>query len=159
EATRRLAERGPRPAVIILTTFRDDAYVFRGLAAGARGYLLKDVDHKALAGAVRTVAAGGALLGPEITAQMLPHLGRLAGEVEASKPAATPAPAERLAFLTERERAILVLLARGRTNQEISEALLISVGTVKNHISNILSKLGVRDRTQAALWAQQQGLG
>lgn len=159
EATRRLAERGPRPAVIILTTFRDDAYVFRGLAAGARGYLLKDVDHKALAEAVRTVAAGGALLAPEITAQMLPHLGRLAGEVEARKPAATVGPAERLAFLTERERAILVLLARGRTNQEISEALLISVGTVKNHISNILSKLGVRDRTQAALWAQQQGLG
>lgn len=159
EATRRLAERGPRPAVIILTTFRDDTYVFRGLAAGARGYLLKDVDHKALADAVRTVAGGGALLGPEITAQMLPHLGRLAGEVEGSKPATSPATPERLAFLTERERAILALLAQGRTNQEISDTLLISVGTVKNHISNILSKLGVRDRTQAALWAQQQGLG
>ncbi|MCS6881688.1 MAG: response regulator transcription factor [Oscillochloridaceae bacterium] len=159
EATRRLAERGSRPAVIILTTFRDDAYVFRGLAAGARGYLLKDVDHKALADAVRTVAAGGALLAPEITAQMLPHLGRLAHEVEGSKPAAMPAPAERLAFLTERERDILALLARGRTNQEISETLLISIGTVKNHISNILGKLGVRDRTQAALWAQQHGLG
>ncbi len=159
EATRRLTERGPRPAVIILTTFRDDVYVFRGLAAGARGYLLKDVDHKALAEAVRTVAAGGALLAPEITAQMLPHLGRLAGDLEGSKPTAPSAPTERLALLTERERAILALLAQGRTNQEISEAMLISIGTVKNHISNILSKLGVRDRTQAALWALQQGLG
>ncbi|NWF81613.1 MAG: response regulator transcription factor [Chloroflexi bacterium] len=158
EATRRLAERGPRPAVIILTTFRDDEYVFRGLAAGARGYLLKDVDHRALAEAVRTVAAGGALLDPEITAQLLPHLGRLAGERPATTPVASPAQAARLALLTAREQAILAMLAQGHTNQEISAALLISVGTVKNHISNILSKLGVRDRTQAALWAQQQGL-
>lgn len=157
EATRRLTERGPRPAVIILTTFRDDEYVFRGIAAGARGYLLKDVDHKALAAAVRTVAAGNALLDPEVTAQILPYLGRLA-----SMPTERPTPAaaadDRLALLTERERAILALLAQGQTNLEISEAMMISVGTVKNHISNILSKLGVRDRTQAALWAHQHGL-
>ncbi len=157
EATRRLAAAGPRPAVIILTTFRDDEQVFRGLAAGARGYLLKDMDHKALADAVRTVAAGGALLHPEITAQLLPHLGRMADEARAQ--AAPPAQPERLALLTERERAILELLARGSTNQEISVGLLISVGTVKNHISSILSKLDVRDRTQAALWARRHGLG
>ncbi|NTU80003.1 MAG: response regulator transcription factor [Chloroflexales bacterium] len=157
EATRRLTAVGPRPAVIILTTFRDDEQVFRGLAAGARGYLLKDMDHKALADAVRTVAAGGALLHPEITAQLLPYLGRMAGEGHA---AATPAPQpERLALLTERERSILAMLAQGRTNQEISDGLAISVGTVKNHISSILSKLDVRDRTQAALWARQHGLG
>jgi DNA-binding NarL/FixJ family response regulator len=157
EATRLLAARGPRPAVIILTTFRDDEQVFRGLAAGARGYLLKDMDHKALADAVRTVAGGGALLHPEITAQLLPHLGRMAGD--APPVAAAPAEPERLALLTERERAILDLLARGSTNQEISDGLLISVGTVKNHISSILSKLDVRDRTQAALWARRHGMG
>lgn len=156
EATRLLAAKGPRPAVIILTTFRDDEQVFRGLAAGARGYLLKDMDHKALADAVRTVAGGGALLHPEITAQLLPHLGRMAGD---GAPAPEPAEPERLAILTERERAILALLARGSTNQEISDGLLISVGTVKNHISSILSKLDVRDRTQAALWARRHGIG
>ncbi len=157
EATRRLTAAGPRPAVIILTTFRDDEQVFRGLAAGARGYLLKDMDHRALADAVRTVAAGGALLDPAITAQLLPYLGRMAST---SQPVAAPAPQpERLALLTERERAILALLAQGQTNQEISDGLSISVGTVKNHISNILSKLAVRDRTQAALWARAHGLG
>lgn len=159
EATRRLAERGSRPAVIILSTFRDDEYVFRGIAAGARGYLLKDVDHKALAEAVRTVAAGGALIDPEITAQLLPHLGRMANERPPAAAAPVPPQVERLALLTERERDILAMLALGRTNHEISEAMVISVGTVKNHISSILSKLGVRDRTQAALWAQQHGLG
>lgn len=157
EATRRLAERGPRPAVIILSTFREDEHVLRGLAAGARGYLLKDVDHRALAEAIRTVAGGGALLHPEITAQLLPHLGRLATTTPAEPP--RPVQSERLALLTERERSILGMLAKGRTNQEISDLMAISVGTVKNHISTILSKLDVRDRTQAALWALQQGLG
>jgi DNA-binding NarL/FixJ family response regulator len=156
EATRQLSAQGPRPAVIILSTFRDDEHVFRGIAAGARGYLLKDVDHRALAEAVRTVAGGAALLAPEITAQILPHLGRLGAQTPAPQPAAQ---AERLALLTEREREILAMLAQGRTNNEISQAMAISVGTVKNHISSILSKLDVRDRTQAALWAQQQGVG
>ena len=141
--------------MIILTTFRDDTHVLQGLAAGARGYLLKDMDHKMLADAVRTVAAGGALLNPEITAQLLPHLGRI------TPPAASAAPADptRLALLTERERTILTMLAQGSSNQEISTILALSVGTVKNHISSILSKLDVRDRTQAALWARQHGLG
>jgi DNA-binding NarL/FixJ family response regulator len=159
EATRRLAAAGPRPAVIILTTFRDDAQVFRGLAAGARGYLLKDMDHKALADAVRTVVAGGALIHPEITAQLLPHLGRMAAEAQSPPSPAEPVEPERLAILTERERAILAMLAQGSSNQEISASLVISIGTVKNHISNILSKLDVRDRTQAALWARRHGLG
>lgn len=155
EATRRLQAQGSRPAVIILTTFRDDTHVLQGLAAGARGYLLKDMDHKMLADAVRTVAAGGALLNPEITAQLLPHLGRIAPPTAAAAP---PDPA-RLALLTERERTILTMLARGSSNQEISTSLALSVGTVKNHISRILSKLDVRDRTQAALWARHHGLG
>jgi len=150
EATRELAARSRRPAVIILSTFREDAEVLRGIHAGARGYLLKDVDHRALAEAVRTVAGGGALLDPQIMAQLLPRIGLLAPE-----PAAAPHQRERIALLTERERAILAMLAQGRTNQEISKLLSLSVGTVKNHISSILSKLDVRDRTQAALWAQQ----
>jgi DNA-binding NarL/FixJ family response regulator len=158
EATRQLSAQGVRPAVIILTTFRDDEYVLKGLAAGARGYLLKDMDHKSLAEAVRTVAAGGALLNPEITAQLLPHLGRIASTPSASSPAAPTRQPERLALLTERERTILKMLAQGHTNHEISEQLVISIGTVKNHISSILSKLDVRDRTQAALWASQHGV-
>jgi DNA-binding NarL/FixJ family response regulator len=152
-ATRRLSEQGERPAVIVLTTFRDDEHIFQALEAGARGYLLKDVDHRALADAIRTVAAGGALLHPEITARVLPRL-----RTGASAPAVAPQQPERLALLTEREQAILQMLALGRTNQEISNLLAISVGTVKNHISSILSKLDVRDRTQAALWAQHHGL-
>ncbi|EFO81026.1 two component transcriptional regulator, LuxR family [Oscillochloris trichoides DG-6] len=155
EATRRLVTAGARAAVIILTTFRDDTYVFRGIAAGARGYLLKDVDHRALADAIRTVAAGGALLNPEITAQILPYLGRLAEQTAPAPVTTAPPHSERAELLTERERSILQMLAKGCSNQEISAALMISVGTVKNHISSILGKLDVRDRTQAALWAIQ----
>jgi DNA-binding NarL/FixJ family response regulator len=160
EATRRLVEQGDRPAVIILTTFHDDENVFNGLQAGARGYLLKDVDHRALAEAIRTVAAGQALIAPEITAQVLREFSRRRSPA-APEPAPRPAPErnERLALLTERERAILELLANGQSNQEISEQLLISIGTVKNHISNIFAKIGARDRTQAALFAQQAGIG
>jgi DNA-binding NarL/FixJ family response regulator len=159
EATRQLVARQARAGIIILTTFHDDANVFSALAAGARGYLLKDTDHKELAEAIRVVAAGRALIHPQITAQVLHEFSRL------SAPVATPAPEprptlrdERLALLTDRELAILRLLGGGRTNQEISARLAISVGTVKNHISNILSKLDVRDRTQAGLFAQQAGL-
>lgn len=157
EATRRLVERGARAAVIILTTVRDDEAIVRGLAAGARGYLLKDVDHRALAEAIRTVAAGRAILDPEVTTQLLPHLGRTA--VPAPSPPPLSPYSARIALLTERERDILSMLARGYTNQEIGAHMAISVGTVKNHISSILSKLDVRDRTQAALIGQQAGLG
>ncbi len=156
EATRQLTARGSRPAVIILTTFDDDENVFGGLAAGARGYLLKDVDHKALAEAIRAVAAGHALLQPEITPRVLREFSRLSSTH--SRSARSPLTADRLALLTERELAILKLLATGKTNQEMSEQLLISIGTVKNHISSILHKLDVRDRTQAALLAQQAGM-
>ena len=151
EATRRLVARHARAGIIILTTFQDDANVFSALAAGARGYLLKDTDHKELAEAIRVVAAGRALIHPEITVQVLREFSRMA--------APHPAPRdERLALLTDRELAILRMLGGGRTNQEISAQLAISIGTVKNHISTILSKLDMRDRTQAGLFAQQAGL-
>jgi DNA-binding NarL/FixJ family response regulator len=155
EATRQLVARQARAGIIILTTFHDDTNVFSALAAGARGYLLKDTDHKELAEAIRVVAAGQALIHPQVTAQVLRQFSRQAA------PAAAPRPLpsdDRLALLTERELAILRLLGSGRTNHEISERLAISVGTVKNHISTILSKLDVRDRTQAGLFAQQAGL-
>jgi DNA-binding NarL/FixJ family response regulator len=161
EATRQIVARQARAAIIILTTFDDDANVFSALAAGARGYLLKDTDHKALAEAIRVVAAGHALMTPQITAQVLREFGRLttAGPAPAPEPAPRPSLRDkRLALLTDRELSILRLLGSGRTNQEISAQLAISLGTVKNHISNILSKLDVRDRTQAGLFAQQAGL-
>jgi DNA-binding NarL/FixJ family response regulator len=157
EATRRLVASRARASIIILTTFHDDANVFSALAAGARGYLLKDTDHKELAEAIRIVAAGRALIHPDVTAQVLEEFSRLA--TQASAPAPRPALRdERLALLTSRELAILRMLGSGRTNLEIGERLALSVGTVKNHISSILSKLDVRDRTQAGLFAQQAGL-
>jgi DNA-binding NarL/FixJ family response regulator len=157
EATRQLIARQVRAGIIILTTFHDDANVFSALAAGARGYLLKDTDHKELAEAIRVVASGSASIHPQVTAQVLREFSRLAApEVE---PAAGSALSDaRLALLTERELSILRLLGSGRTNQEISTRLALSVGTVKNHISTILSKLDVRDRTQAGLLAQQAGI-
>jgi DNA-binding NarL/FixJ family response regulator len=159
EATRQLSARGARAGIIILTTFNDDASVFSALAAGARGYLLKDTDHKALAEAIRVVAAGRALIHPEITAQVLAEFSRLAARPQAASPPARQRQHDqRLALLTERELAILRMLGSGRSNQEIGDRLAISIGTVKNHISNILSKLDVRDRTQAGLFAQQAGL-
>jgi DNA-binding NarL/FixJ family response regulator len=159
EATRQLVARQARAGIIILTTFHDDTSVFSALAAGARGYLLKDTDHKALAEAIRVVAAGHALIHPEITTRVLGEFSRLSSRAPERAPAPVPALRdERLALLTNRELAILRMLGSGRTNQEIGERLSISIGTVKNHISRILGKLGVRDRTQAGLLAQQSGL-
>jgi DNA-binding NarL/FixJ family response regulator len=161
EATRQLVARQARAGIIILTTFRDDANVFSALAAGARGYLLKDTDHKELAEAIRVVASGCALIHPEVTAQVLREFSRLTAPTAApvGAPAARPALSDaRLALLTDRELAILRMLGSGRTNQEISARLALSIGTVKNHISSILSKLDVRDRTQAGLIAQQAGI-
>jgi DNA-binding NarL/FixJ family response regulator len=159
EATRRLVASQARAGIIILTTFQDDASVFSALAAGARGYLLKDTNHKELAEAVRVVAAGRALIHPEITAQVLREFSRLAAPTPVPAPAPVPVLRdERLALLTDRELSILRLLGSGRSNQEISERLALSIGTVKNHISTILSKLDMRDRTQAGLFAQQARL-
>jgi DNA-binding NarL/FixJ family response regulator len=151
EATRRLRERWPEARIIILTTFDDDAYVFEGLRAGALGYLLKDVSGNTLAEAVRTVAAGGALLAPSVARKVVAAFSRLS-------PPARP-PDEGLPEpLSEREKEVLRLLAQGLSNREIAERLVLAEGTVKNHVTTILQKLGVRDRTQAALRARQMGL-
>jgi len=137
------------PSTIILTTFDDDQVVLEGIKAGAKGYLLKDVSLKDLATAVRTVAAGGTLINPVITERILRTLR-----------SETPTPAGRLdsiEALTRREVETLRLLAAGYSNREIAEAFGVQEGTIKNHVSNILSKLGVRDRTRAVLRAIELG--
>jgi DNA-binding NarL/FixJ family response regulator len=159
QATHALSERFPEVGVIILTTFDDDEIVFEGIKAGARGYLLKDVSSEEMAEAVRKVAAGGALIQPRITRKVLAEFSRMAaggGEKAAVKPTASPQPLAEP--LTEREKEVLRALASGLSNREIAERLVITEGTVKNHVSNLIDKLGVRDRTQAVLKAQELGL-
>jgi DNA-binding NarL/FixJ family response regulator len=151
EATWRLRERWPAARVIILTTFDDDEYVFEGLRAGALGYLLKDVSGVDLARAIRTVAAGGALIEPSVAQKVLAEFARLAPPVRAPE-AGLPEP------LSGREREILELLAQGLSNREIGARLSLAEGTVKNYVTTILQKLGVRDRTQAAIRAKELGL-
>jgi DNA-binding NarL/FixJ family response regulator len=142
----RLAE---PPPTIILTTFDDDQVVLEGIKAGAKGYLLKDVSLHDLASAVRTVAAGGTLINPAITERVLRTL-------RGNSAAATDSDEVNEA-LTRREVEILRLLAAGYSNREIGEAFAVQEGTIKNHVSNILSKLGVRDRTRAVLRAIELG--
>lgn len=151
EATWRLRERWPSARVVILTTFDDDEYVFEGLRAGARGYLLKDVSGHDLAEAVRTVAAGGALIEPSVARRVVAEFARMAPPVRQ--------PDDGLAEpLSEREREILRLMAQGLTNREIADRLSLAQGTVKNYVTAILQKLGARDRTQAALRARELGM-
>ena len=153
EATRRLLQSWPQARVIILTTFDDDTLVFDGLRAGALGYLLKDVSGSELAEAIRKVAGGGALIEPSVARKVLAEFARLA------KPANLESSAETLIdALSEREIEILRLLAQGATNRQIAGQLFLAEGTVKNYISNILNKLNVEDRTQAALRARELNL-
>lgn len=151
EATRRLHDAWPDARVIILTTFNDDAYVFEGLRAGALGYLLKDVSGQELANAVRTVASGGALIDPSVARKVVAEFARLA-------PPARPVDAGLIEPLSERERDVLRLLAEGLSNREIGLKLSLTEGTVKNYVTSVLQKIGVRDRTQAALRGKELGL-
>jgi DNA-binding NarL/FixJ family response regulator len=151
EATWRLRERWPDARVVILTTFDDDEYVFEGLRAGAMGYLLKDVSGHDLAEAVRTVAGGGVLIEPSVARKVVAEFARVA-------PPARAADAGLAEPLSEREREILELLALGLNNREIADRLSLAPGTVKNYVTTILQKLGVRDRTQAAIRARELGL-
>jgi DNA-binding NarL/FixJ family response regulator len=157
EATRQLTQRFPEVKVIILTTFEDDETVFEGLKAGARGYLLKDISSEDMANAVRRVAAGEALIEPRLTRKVLAEFSRLAS-VHNSQPATKPTPEGLQAALTEREQEVLNALAQGLSNREIAEKLTITEGTVKNHVSSLIDKMGVRDRTQAILKGQELGL-
>jgi DNA-binding NarL/FixJ family response regulator len=144
EALQHLAAHGQMRPTIILTTFDDDQLVLAGLQAGARGYLLKDVSLEQLVDAIERVAAGGSLMQPAMSQRLLAGLESMHNEF---------ASLDRPDPLTERETEILRLMAGGYSNKEIASSLGVAEGTVKNHVSNILSKLGVRDRTRAVLKA------
>ncbi|MCP3939763.1 MAG: response regulator transcription factor [Actinomycetia bacterium] len=150
-ATAAILEQADWPIkVIILTTFDPDEYVYQALLAGASGFILKDIPPEDLAPAIRTVADGGALLDPNITRRLI---GRFTQTL-----ATDSAIQGRLNTLTDREREVLTELAKGSTNAEITEALFIGAATVKSHVSNILTKLGLRDRAQAVVFAYESGL-
>jgi len=152
EATRQLARPGPGgPRILILTTFDLDQYVYDALRAGASGFLLKDVTAERLFDAVRVVAAGDALLAPAITRRLISEFARIQPQP------ATP-PGNTFATLTPRETQILRLVAAGLSNQEIAAQLVVTAETVKTHVSRVLSKLGLRDRTQAVVTAYESGL-
>ena len=153
EATRRITTaRGSR--VLILTTFDLDEYVFEALRAGASGFALKSRPLDELLSAIRTVAAGEALLAPSVTRRLIAHF---AGQARTQKPQETRAP-RGLAELTEREREVLALVAQGLSNAEIAQTLHVSLPTAKTHVSRILTKLGARDRTQLVVLAYESGL-
>lgn len=149
DVLRELGESDQLPPTIILTTFDDDDLVLNGIRAGARGYLLKDVALEELLGAVRTVAAGKTLVKPALTERLMKGLGEMRTEFSSLS---QPDP------LTDRETEILRLMAGGYSNKEIAGALNVAEGTVKNHVSNVLSKMGVRDRTRAVLKALEGGV-
>jgi DNA-binding NarL/FixJ family response regulator len=144
-----LGARNQLPPTIILTTFDDDELVLGGIRAGARGYLLKDVALEELVDAVRDVAAGKTIVKPAVTERLLKGLGKVRTDFSSLE---QPDP------LTERETEILRLMAGGYSNKEIARAFNVAEGTVKNHVSNVLSKMGVRDRTRAVLKAFELGV-
>jgi DNA-binding NarL/FixJ family response regulator len=154
EATRQIMSSVPSPPrIIMLTTFDIDEYVYTALRAGASGFLLKDVTPEQLVASVKLVAAGDALLAPSITRRLVERF---------AAPAADAAPAPKVAAemetLTVREREVLVLMARGLSNAELAERLIVSEATVKTHVARILGKLGLRDRVQAVVLAYETGL-
>ena len=155
EATRQLAEGQPDgPRILILTTFDLDDYVFDALRAGASGFLLKDVTAERLFDAVRVVAAGEALLAPAVTRRLISEFARLKHSAVASPATAYP----QLASLTPRETEVFSLVAGGLSNHQIAGRLVVTEETVKTHVSRILNKLGLRDRTQAVVAAYEFGL-
>lgn len=151
-ATSLLKKAQPQCKVIVLTTFDDDEYIFDALRTGAMGYLLKDVDSGRLVEAIHAAAQGQSILEPSVAAKVIAEFTRVSRIVPSTQMEKLVEP------LSERELEILALIVRGASNKEIASKLYIAEGTVKNHITHILSKLGVRDRTQAALKAREMGL-
>ena len=148
EATRRLVDDGTAARIIVLTTFGLDEYVLGALRAGASGFILKEAPPEEILDAIHVVASGDALIAPAVTRAVIDELGR------------TPVRAElvaRLDELTRREREVLELLARGLSNAEIANELVVGEGTVKTHVAHVLAKLGVRDRVQAVVFAYESG--
>ena len=150
EATRRIvAALGDEVRVLMLTTFGLDDYVFDALRAGASGFMLKDAPPEELLDAIRVVSGGSALLAPAVTRSVIAEFARRSPGTDGSP---------RLDELTQREREVLVLLTRGRSNAEIAADLVVSEATVKTHVAHVLMKLGVRDRVQAVIFAYEAGL-
>jgi len=149
-ATRELLAAFPEVRVVILTTFEQDDYIFGALSAGASGFLLKRTRPEELTAAVHTIAAGDSLLSPSVTSRVI--------ERTAKQPGPDAARDERLADLTAREREVLELVARGLSNGEIADTLVIEESTVKTHVKRVLAKLGARDRVQAVIFAYETGL-
>ncbi|MFJ2058607.1 response regulator [Streptomyces sp. NPDC087908] len=152
DATREIVAADADAKVLVLTTFDLDEYVYQALRAGASGFLLKDASARQLADGVRVVAAGEALLAPTVTKRLINEFAKAPGS--APRP---PAMAQ-IGELTERETEVLVLIAQGLSNSEIAEHLVVAESTIKTHVSRILVKLGLRDRTQAAVFAYEAGL-
>jgi DNA-binding NarL/FixJ family response regulator len=150
QATRQIAAMDGAPRVLVLTTFDLDDYVYQALRWGASGFLLKDASARELAEAVRVVAAGDALLSPSVTRRLIAEFARMGAPRGPSR--------KRLQDLTERETEVLALVARGLSNAEIAGRLVVAEQTVKTHVSRILMKLGLRDRTQAVVLAYETGL-
>ncbi|MEL7223646.1 MAG: response regulator transcription factor [Cyanobacteria bacterium J06576_12] len=145
EATRMIHQRYPWIRILVLSTFDEDEYIWQSLQFGALGYLLKSTPATQLADAIRVLSQGGSQLGPTIAPKVFAQL----------NPVVVSQDDSAVSVLSEREREVILLLSQGKNNKEISQALHLSQGTVRNHISRILSELGLRDRTQAALWAQK----
>lgn len=151
EATQKIIEQADWPVrIIVLTTFDPDEYIYQALRAGASGFLLKDTPPEQLVGAVRSIAVGGALLSPSITRRLI---GRFADRL-----AVDTIYSSRLEVLTRRELEVLAALSKGLSNAEIAEQLFIGATTVKSHVSSVLSKLDLRDRAQAVVFAYESGL-
>lgn len=148
EATRRIHREAPGPAVVVLTMFEDDNSVFSAMRAGACGYLLKGAEQEEIVRAIRAAAAGEAIFGPEIARRVIAHFASGAGSTAGAFPS-----------LTDREREVLELVAAGKGNATIAHELMISLKTVRNHVSNIFTKLQVTDRSAAIVKAREAGLG
>ncbi|MEU9026368.1 response regulator transcription factor [Streptomyces sp. NPDC048383] len=151
EATRQIVASDTDAKVLVLTTFDLDEYVYQALRAGASGFLLKDASARQLADGVRVVAAGEALLAPSVTKRLIVEFSKLAEAPRLADPAG-------VTELTERETEVLVLIAQGLSNAEIADRLMVAESTIKTHVSRILVKLGLRDRTQAAVFAYETRL-
>ena len=147
EATRRILQTAEPPRIVVLTTFDLDEIVYEALRAGASAFLLKDASAERMVTAIRVAADGGSLFAPSVTRRLIDEFSRIT----------SPPPIPELAELTPREREVLVLVARGNTNAEIAAELFVTEHTVKTHIARILSKLGLRDRTQAVIAAYEAG--
>jgi DNA-binding NarL/FixJ family response regulator len=149
-ATSRLVEEGTETRILVLTTFDLDEYVFEALRSGASGFLLKDAPAEELVAAIKVVASGDALLAPGVTRRVVDAFVR--------RPRPSPELQEAADRLTPREREVLELIARGRSNSDIARELVVSEATAKTHVSNVLGKLGLRDRVQAVIFAYESGL-